>query len=68
MGVVAMVETVADVVVTTGTGVLGVIVGIVVGTAVICVVGRRGEGVCTVLPGVVVIVVGTFTESSGFCS
>ena len=45
MGVVGTVEAVADAVVTTGTGVLGVIVGIVVGTAVLCVVGRREGGV-----------------------
>lgn len=68
MGVVGTVEAVADAVVTTGTGVLGVIVGIVVGTAVLCVVGRREGGVCTVPPGVVVTAVGTFTEISGFCS
>jgi len=44
------VETVIDAVVTTGIGILEVIVGSVVGTAVLCGVGERDEGICTVLP------------------
>lgn len=47
---VATEETVADGVVMTGTGVPGVIVGIVVGTAVLCGVGERDKGICTVFP------------------
>ena len=43
-GVVATGEIIADVVVTAGTGVPGVVVGIVAGTVILCVVG--GEEVC----------------------